>query len=97
MRFHMGDSDFHRMEDFSMMIGTNWEEAIRIKNEMLCEKDAEIKRLCAEVARLRQELGYIAFAKRESFKDDREFRIWTQNRASHALHLKPGELTIKKT
>ena len=52
--------------------------------------------LAAEVSRLRQELGYIALAKKRSFENDREFRLWAQNRARHALGLKPGELTIRK-
>jgi len=50
----------------------------------------------AEIERLQQELSYIANAKRESFESAREFRIWAQDRARHALGLKPEELAIKK-
>jgi chromosome segregation ATPase len=60
------------------------------------EADKQIKPLKEEIAGLRQELGYIANAKRRNFLDAEEFRAWAQNRAMHALGLKPGELTIRK-
>ncbi len=60
------------------------------------EADKQTKLFKEEIEHLRKELGYIANAQRKSFKDDREFRIWAQNRARHALGLKPGELTIRK-
>jgi len=53
--------------------------------------------LMAEISRLRQELTYIANAKRHSFYDTGEFMEWAQSRARHALSLKPGELTIRKS
>jgi len=49
------------------------------------EAEERTEKAEAEVERLREELGYIANAQRKSFVDDREFRIWAQNRARHAL------------
>ena len=60
------------------------------------EANKQIKPLKEEVERLCSELGYIANAKRRNFTDAEEFRDWAQNRAQHALGLKPGELTVRK-
>jgi len=60
------------------------------------EANKQIKPLKEEIERLRLELGYIANAQRWSFTDAEEFRDWAQNRARHALGLKPGEPTIRK-
>jgi hypothetical protein len=64
---------------------------------MIEAKNDQIVKLEMEVLRLRSELEYIANAKRKDFgHDDEQFRLWAQNRARHALGLKPGELTIRK-
>ena len=60
------------------------------------EANKQIKPLKEEIERLRLELGYIANAQRRNFTDAEEFRDWAQNRAHHALGLKPGEPTIRK-
>jgi len=62
----------------------------------LKEAAEETNKQTLEIRRLRQELEYIALAKKRSFADAEEFRAWAQNRARHALGLKPGELTIRK-
>lgn len=72
------------------------EQEIEIKNKMIQEKNNQIVKLEMEVERLRSELNYIANAKKISFKDEKEFRLWAQNRARHALGLKLGELTVRK-
>jgi hypothetical protein len=66
-----------------------YERALKIAAE-------EANKQTIEIRRLRQELDYIANAKRKNFTDAEDFRDWAQNRARHALGLKPGELTIKK-
>lgn len=71
-------------------------QTIEIKNKMINEKNILIVELEMEIERLRSELGNIANATRNSFRDDREFRIWAQNRARRALGQKPGTLTVKK-
>lgn len=72
------------------------EQEIEIKNKMIEEKNDKMVKLEMEIERLRSELNYIASATRNSFRDDREFRIWAQNRARLALGQKPGTLGIKK-
>lgn len=57
---------------------------------------AEIREQTAEIKRLRDELSYIANAKRLSSESADEFWAWAQNRARHALRQEAGTLTIKK-
>ena len=89
----MGDSDFYRLEDFSMITR---EQELQIKNKMIEAKNNQIVKLEMEVLKLRSELENIANAKFRNFTDAEEFRAWAQNRARHTLGQKPGELTIKK-
>lgn len=71
-----------------------YERAPKIAAE---EANKQIKPLKEEIERLRNELGYIANAKRRNIPDAEDFRAWAQSRARHALGQKPGELTVKKT
>jgi hypothetical protein len=89
----MGDGNFHRLEGFSMI---THEQEMEIKNKMIEVKNRQIVKLEMEIIKLRSELENIALAKKRSFENDREFRVWAQNRARHALGQKPGELTIRK-
>jgi cell division protein FtsB len=70
-----------------------YEDAPRIAAEEANKQTAELR---AEVKRLRDELGCIAMARGNAFTAPGEFRAWAQNRARHALGMKPGEMKIKK-
>jgi regulator of replication initiation timing len=70
-----------------------YERAPMIAAEQANKQTADLR---AEIERLRLEISYIANAQRKSFKDDREFRIWAQNRAQNALNQKPGTFTVKR-
>ncbi len=72
------------------------EQELQIKNKMIEDKNGQIVKLEMEVERLRSELRYIANEKRENYRRPDDFGFWAQNRARHALGLKPGELTIRK-
>jgi hypothetical protein len=78
-----------------MMTEERWEQAIKIKNDMINEKNDQIVKLEMEVMRLRSELENIANVSIAEIRAI-DFRQWAQNRARHALGLKPGELTIRK-
>jgi hypothetical protein len=88
MRLLLGVGCLLDLEDFSMI---THEQELQIKNQMIEEKNNQIVKLEMEVMRLRSELGYIANAKRISFKDAKEFRLWAQSRARHALEQKEKE------
>lgn len=71
------------------------EQELQIKTQMIEEKNRQIVKLEMEIYRLRIALETIASLEPGSRGAYSKF-AQAQNRARHALGLKPGELTMRK-